>query len=435
PETERGGVESAQSRTRTRRYDDGAIRAPISAVAQWLAGATTTLSRTPTASDKWERDERAAALECLTNWLTLVPIGCDPREVARSRLHAMSGWVRPAWRHLKCEHSGASWEADPEWALIRAQLEGWCDSVGAEEAPMQEAGQPETDRYHLVLRTPIAQSQDRYDREYLESYSVLSRPLPVAGDASRETLWELARRLGAEFPWAHNVVQAIVGEMMACATYGVSRGLPRPVLLVGRPGSGKTRFAVRLAELLGVPNTIINLAGMHDAKLLKGTTRGWASARPSRIVEFLAQARVANPLFVMDEIDKMSDQTDCYAQHALLDLLESANAARYHDVFLLAECDLSRCQYIATANSLASLSRALVSRFHVVVFPYPGAEYAGAVVKQVVADLEREWGLTAGTIDLLGFDVQVCHGLPPRAIRQVLMNWIGQKALTRSWLH
>src|SRR3546814_14944803 len=95
-------------------------------------------------------------------------------------------------------------------------------------------------------------------------------------------------------------------------------------------------LAQRLGGLLGTPNTVINLAGMSDGKLLKGVTRGWASNRPSRMLEFIQQAKVANPLFVLDEIDKAgggySNGGD--PQDALLDLLEPGNAKRYQDIYL-----------------------------------------------------------------------------------------------------
>src|SRR3546814_467575 len=112
-------------------------------------------------------------------------------------------------------------------------------------------------------------------------------------------------------------------------------GMP-PLLLVGKPGTGKTRFAQRLSELLGTPNTVINMAGMRDVNLLKGVSRGWASNRPSRIIEFIQQTNVANPLFILDEVDKAEvgthDNGNPY--NVLLDLLEPGNARRYTDMYL-----------------------------------------------------------------------------------------------------
>src|SRR3546814_797853 len=116
---------------------------------------------------------------------------------------------------------------------------------------------------------------------------------------------------------------------------------------------------------------------MSDVKVLKGVTRGWASNRPSRMVEFIEQTKVANPLFVLDEIDKAGQGygNGGDPQEALLDLLEPGNARRYQDIYLMTECDLSHCLYIATSNSLERLPEPLLSRLRPVFFPAPGPEH------------------------------------------------------------
>ena len=73
-----------------------------------------------------------------------------------------------------------------------------------------------------------------------------------------------------------------MSEMFARKIHGSKRLGMQPVLLVGSPGTGKTRFAQRLSVLLGTPSTVINMSGMTDVKVLKGVTRGWATNRPSR---------------------------------------------------------------------------------------------------------------------------------------------------------
>lgn len=109
---------------------------------------------------------------------------------------------------------------------------------------------------------------------------------------------------------------------------------------------------------------------MSDAKLIKGSTRGWGGARRSKIVELIQQTASTTPLFVRDEIDKLGrsglseDQ-----QAALLDLLEPGNARRYMDIFLMTEYDLSHCMYFATANSLQGISRPLLNRTAGVLLP------------------------------------------------------------------
>ena len=181
---------------------------------------------------------------------------------------------------------------------------------------------------------------------------------------SLDRLHSIQATLIGEFPWAEDAVSAVLSELFARKRHGTAVLGMSPLLLVGLPGGGKTRFCRRVSDLLGTPNTVINMAGMSDVKVLKGVTRGWASNRTSRIVEFMLQTKTANPFFVLDEVDK----TGCYRGHggdpqeALLDLLEPGNAARYQDVYLMTECDLSHCMYIATSNSLERLPDPLLSR-------------------------------------------------------------------------
>jgi len=97
-----------------------------------------------------------------------------------------------------------------------------------------------------------------------------------------------------------------------------------PVLPAGPPDTGETRFVQRLSELLDTPNTVINLAGMVGVKLLNVVTLGCATNRTSRIVEFIQQMQVPNPVFILDEIDKTRRATGNSGnpEDALLDLLE-----------------------------------------------------------------------------------------------------------------
>jgi len=242
--------------------------------------------------------------------------------------------------------------------------------------------------------------------------------------------------LRSEFPWAENVINQIMSDLSARQRHGVlSLGMAAS-LLVGLPGSGKTRFCQRLSTLLGTPNLVINLAGMKDVLLLKGVTRGWASSRPSRIVELLMQTRVANPLLILDELDKTSPSTGNGGdpQAALLDLLEPANAKRYHDLFLLTECDVSHCLYIATANALNPVSEPLRSRLRLMHFPSPGPEHSAAILQGVLADIECSWRIPAGTLILTVREQAKLKGLAPRQMRHALLDILGapdNRAFTR----
>src|SRR5690606_24226710 len=101
------------------------------------------------------------------------------------------------------------------------------------------------------------------------------------------------------------------------------------------------------------------------------------------------------------------------------------NAARYSDVYLMTECDLSHCMYIATSNSLERLPDALLSRLRIVYFPEPGPEHSAVIVKGMVRDLEQAWRLPEGTISLCESLKSQLEGLPLRQMRMALVDMLG----------
>lgn len=279
----------------------------------------------------------------------------------------------------------------------------------------------------IVIRTVIAQSTDRDEKTQLEFYERLRYPIGMTPMPASENLLNTCKILTNEFPWAQEAIKNVMSELLARAHCGVNTLGMSPLLLVGPPGSGKTRFAQRLGDLLEAPNTFINMAGMCDVKLLKGVTRGWSGARPSRIIEFIAQTSGANPLFVLDEIDKSGQHSSNGGdpQEALLDLLESRNASRYQDVYLMAECDLSHCLYIATCNSLKPLNKALLSRLRIVFFPMPDKEHSMAILDNLLRETEKAWGLPSFSLSLRPWEQTALTGLAPRQMRQALIDLLG----------
>jgi len=181
------------------------------------------------------------------------------------------------------------------------------------------------------------------------------------------------------------------------------------------------------------------MAGMSDNKVLKGTSRGWATGRPSRIVELMLMHECANPIVILDEVDKGQNHglsSGGVPHDALLDLLEPGNAKRYTDSFLLCEVDLSNVMYVLTSNSLSKLTPPLLSRLKVVFFPAPGPEHTGAIVKGLLYDLESQWGVPTGTIDLTSYEKNQLIGLSPRRIRERILKVLGESnALGRHVLH
>lgn len=403
----------------------------------------------------WDSEAFNCAFACIVNYLALLPGGRmgSYSSPFQQRRHALA-WIKPLWNRLIDGVCALTPDGDEarRAELIEQQLAVlvYLDDVeqkngnGSGLSRMRSLQQEKAKSNKkagpnelIVVPGTIPKTSDKADNLYLEQFEVLQEPMKFKPLPDLETLQAVKETLLNEFPWAHDAVTLIMGDFIARRRHGVQRLGMTPVLLVGPPGTGKTRFVQRLGELLHTPNTVINLAGITDVKLLKGVTRGWASNRTSRIVEFIQQTQVPNPLFILDEIDKAhstySNGGD--PQEALLDLLEPGNARRYQDIYLMTECDLSHCLYVATSNSLSALSEPLLSRLRPVLFPAPGPEYSPVILKGVVRDLERSWNLPSGAVTVTPRQAALLHGLSPREMRRALLELLGQEQDEAAYAH
>jgi ATP-dependent Lon protease len=152
--------------------------------------------------------------------------------------------------------------------------------------------------------------------------------------------------------------------------------LHKPTLLVGTPGSGKTYYAQRFTELTQVPSRLIAIGGMSDNLLLKGSARHWSSSRPSALVEFITESRCPNPIFILDEIDKVgSGKNNGYPYDILIQFMEPRNAATFFDECLLSTVNLSHVSYLATANGTKDLPDPLKDQMMLLHIPKPEPEH------------------------------------------------------------
>ncbi|WAJ28433.1 AAA family ATPase [Antarcticirhabdus aurantiaca] len=190
--------------------------------------------------------------------------------------------------------------------------------------------------------------------------------------------------LAAEWPHAAEVVRRMLGRQRLGTTIRL-----KPTLLVGRPGSGKTALATAMGRLLGLEPTVYPCGGASDNSF-GGTPSRWSSAGLSAPGEAIRRTGIANPLVILDEIEKAgTSRNHGRLEDCLLPMLEEHTARAYLEVGLDTTMDLSAVNFVATSNALP-LSAPLLDRFDVVEMPDPGPEHVGALVRRILEDIARE---------------------------------------------
>ena len=284
------------------------------------------------------------------------------------------------------------------------------EKAAAAEQISSDAGEGIPEHHLVVVRLSNEEMKNPKLKDILGPLKrVINTALPLV---EVPPLQEVRNTLVFEFPYAIDLIDFALADLVGRTTVHL-----RPLLLVGDPGGGKSRFARRLGELLlGVNKTWRTDASRSDGAVFGGTDRRWYSAEPCHAFLAIAQGKIANPLVLVDELEKAPTCSD-YGRlwDCLLGFLEPETNARYPDPALQTNLDLSQVSYVATANSLDPLPSPIRDRFRVVTFPKPASDDLDALLPAVLADLAKERGLDQTWVPPL-------DGLERRAVAQ---HWRG----------
>ncbi|MBC6716883.1 AAA family ATPase [Aurantimonas sp. DM33-3] len=239
---------------------------------------------------------------------------------------------------------------------------------------------------------------------------VLTSPIATPKTAATKSLWTACEKivnadlplrtvyndptaaLVAEWPHAADVIRRLLAGIRVGDVIKL-----RPTLLVGAPGTGKTSLLQAIAAMLDTPHFVFPCASSGDNSF-GGTPARWHSSQLSTPGETIRQHGVANPVIILDEIEKAGRHYENGSLvDALLPMLEAHTASGYFETALDAPIDLSHVSFVATANTL-TIPAPLRDRFDVVRMPDPGPEHIGPLAKRIVDDIRKKRGLVDGMI-------------------------------------
>jgi ATP-dependent Lon protease len=232
-----------------------------------------------------------------------------------------------------------------------------------------------------------------------------------------------------ELPNFGEVLDDVRRQLALCEDSGDALEIT-PLLLLGPPGVGKTHFARELSQLLGTGMGFISMCSLTAGWVLSGASSQWKGARPGKVFETLVDGQYANPVMVVDEIDKAGGEHAYDPLGALYGLLEHDTAGSFTDEFAEVAIDASQVIWVATANDARGIPDPILNRMNVYEVHAPDREAARRIAARLYDGIRRQhaWGERfeaeprADVLDRMG-------EMAPREMRRAWMTAFGNAKL------
>ena len=255
---------------------------------------------------------------------------------------------------------------------------------------------------------PVAGFKDVYDVAAVER---ALQDLPQSANDALRALYEKMLRVGGqrfavkpsglpelqplfdELPNFGEVLEHIRRQLALCVDSKDDVEL-QPILLLGGPGIGKTHFARRVSQMLGTGYGFVPMSSLTAGWVLSGASSQWKNAKPGKVFDTFLNGDYANPVMVVDEIDKASADGQYDPLGALYELLETQTAMRFTDEFAEIPIDASGAVWFATANEASRIPEPLLNRMNVYEIEPPDAAGSARIARSLYREIREshDWG-------------------------------------------